>query len=155
MASVTSFIRNMPASSLQAYFNHTGIELPTAVDWTAPEPEVIRVTLRAVDEMDEEAKARVLNDAERVSGLADDAGQTALYSVIDDRAHLDVIANGHARSLWMFLNRPILFRPKGRSARCAGRPFPFARGNRGQVMKGMSPFAVSPGASSGSAFNRA
>ena len=33
MASVTSFIRNMPASSLQAYFHHTGIELPTEVDW--------------------------------------------------------------------------------------------------------------------------
>lgn len=110
MASVTSFIRNMPASSLQAYFDHTGIALPTTVDWTAPEPEVVRVALRAVDEMDDEAKARVLNDAERVSGLADDAGQTALYSVVDDRALLDVLANGHARSLWMFLNRPILFR---------------------------------------------
>lgn len=53
MASVTSFIRNMPASSLQAYFHHTGIELPTEVDWEAPEPEVVRVTLRAVDEMDD------------------------------------------------------------------------------------------------------
>ena len=42
MASVTSFIRNMPASSLQAYFDHTGIALPTTVDWTAPEPEVDR-----------------------------------------------------------------------------------------------------------------
>ena len=110
MASVTSFIRNMPASSLQAYFDHTGIALPTTVDWTAPVPEVVRVALRAVDEMDDEAKARVLNDAERVSGLADDAGQTALYSVVDDRALLDVLANGHARSLWMFLNAPILFR---------------------------------------------
>src|SRR5690606_31333681 len=39
MASVTSFIRNMPASSLQAYFHHTGIELPTEVDWEAPEPD--------------------------------------------------------------------------------------------------------------------
>ncbi len=110
MASVTSFIRNMPASSLQAYFDHTGITLPTTVDWTAPEPDVVRVALRAVDEMDDEAKARVLNDAERVSGLADDAGQTALYSVVDDRARLDILANGHARSLWMFLNAPILFR---------------------------------------------
>ena len=82
MASVTSFIRNMPASSLQAYFHHTGIELPTEIDWEAPEPEVVRVTLRAVDEMDDEARARIVNDAERVGALADDAGQTALYSVI-------------------------------------------------------------------------
>ena len=63
MASVTTFIRNMPASSLQAYFHHTGIELPTEVDWEAPEPEVVRVTLRAVDEMDDEARARI--EAER------------------------------------------------------------------------------------------
>jgi len=110
MASVTSFIRNMPASSLQAYFHHTGIELPTEIDWEAPEPEVVRVTLRAVDEMDDEARARIVNDAERVGALADDAGQTALYSVIDDRTVLDDLANGHARSLWMFLNEPIRFR---------------------------------------------
>ena len=35
MASVTTFIRNMPASSLQAYFHHTGIELRTAVQKSA------------------------------------------------------------------------------------------------------------------------
>jgi len=110
MASVTSFIRNVPASSLQAYFHHTGIELPTEVDWEAPEPEVARVTLRAVDELDDEARARIVNDAERVSALADDAGQTALYSVIDDRTVLDDLANGHARSLWMFLNAQDRFR---------------------------------------------
>jgi len=51
-----------------------------------------------------------VNDAERVSGLADDAGQTALYSVVDNRETLDVLANGHARALWMFLNEPIPFR---------------------------------------------
>ena len=110
MASVTSFIRNMPASSLQAYFHHTGIELPSPVDWDAPEPEVVRLTLRAVDEMDDEARARIVNDAERVGALADDAGQTALYSVIDNRTVLDDLANGHARSLWMFLNEPVRFR---------------------------------------------
>ena len=110
MASVTTFIRNMPASSLQAYFEHTGIELPNPINWEAAEPEVVRGTLRAVDEMSEDARARVLNDTERVSALADDAGQTALYSVAEDRTVLDDLVNGHARSLWMFLNAPTLFR---------------------------------------------
>lgn len=110
MASVTSFIRNMPASSLRAYFDQTGIEPPTPVNWDAAEPEVVRGVLRAVDEIDDEARARVVNDAERVSALADDAGQTALYSVVDDRAILDALANGHDRALWMFLNEPIRFR---------------------------------------------
>ena len=110
MASVTSFIRNMPASSLQAYFDHTGIELPSPVDWEAAEPDVARGVLGAVDEMSDEARARVINDSDRVSGLADDAGQTALYSVVDDRSVLDDLANGHARALWMFLNEPVRFR---------------------------------------------
>jgi hypothetical protein len=110
MASVTSFIRNTPASSLQAYFPHTGIELPTEVDWEASEPEVARVILRAVDELDDEARAQLLNEADRVGSLADDVGQTALYSVIDDRTILDDLANGYARSLWMFRNEPVRFR---------------------------------------------
>ena len=67
------------------------------INWDASEPEVVKGTLRAVDEMSEEARARVLNDAERVSALADDAGQTALYSVVEDRTVLDGLANGHPK----------------------------------------------------------
>jgi len=110
MASVTSFIRNMPAPSLRAYFDYTGIELPTPIDWNAAEPAVVRGALRAIDEMDDEARARIVNDGERVGALADDAGQTALYSVVDDRSVLDDLANGHDRALWMFLNEPVRFR---------------------------------------------
>ena len=82
MASVTSFIRNTPASSLQAYFHQTGIELPP-VDWEASGPEVVRPLLRAVDDMDDNARARIVNDAERVAAIADEAGQTAIYSVVE------------------------------------------------------------------------
>ena len=110
MASVTSFVRNMPASSLRAYFDHTGIELPTPVDWEAAEPDVVRSALHAVRELDDESSARIVNDWDRVGGLADDAGQTALFSVIDDRSVLADLANGHARALWMFLNEPVRFR---------------------------------------------
>ena len=86
MPSVVQFIRNTPAASLQAYFNHTGIALPKPVNWDAAESDVVRGVLGAVDEMSDEARARVINDSDRVSGLADDAGQTALYSVVDDRS---------------------------------------------------------------------
>ena len=89
MASITSFIRNTPTASLRAYFNTSGIKLPTALDWDAPEPDVVRPLLQAVDEMDDEARGRVVNDADRVGSMSDDAGQVAIYSVIDDRAVLD------------------------------------------------------------------
>lgn len=110
MASVTSFIRNTPAASLRAYFDHSGITLPVPVNWEAPEPEVVRPLLRAVDEMDEMAKSRVVNDAERVSALADEAGQTAIYSVAQDSGQLDDLQNAHDRALWMFLHDPAGFR---------------------------------------------
>lgn len=96
MASVTNFIRNTTPAWLRDYFTKTGIVLPTPVDWDASEPEVVKPLLQAVDEMDDEARGRIINDGERVSAMADDAGQTALYSVIDDRAVLDELENGHA-----------------------------------------------------------
>ena len=104
MASVTNFIRNTPLASLRDYFTAAGIEFPTPVNWDAPEPEVVRPLLQAVDQMDDEARGRVINDGERVSAMADVAGQTALYSVVDDREVLDELENGHARAMWLFIN---------------------------------------------------
>ena len=109
MASITSFIRNTPVASLRAYFNSSGIELPMALDWEGPEPDVVRPLLQAVDEMDDAARGRVLNDADRVGSMSDDAGQVALYSVVADRAVLDGLANPHDRALWMFLNQRTQF----------------------------------------------
>ena len=110
MASVTSFIRNTPAASLRAYFDHSGITLPLPVNWLAPEPEVVPPLLQAVHKMDDQARARVVNDADRVGAMSDEAGQTALYSVVEDRAVLDGLANGHDRALWLFLKDLALFR---------------------------------------------
>jgi hypothetical protein len=110
MASVTSFIRNTPAASLRAYFDHSGITLPLPVNWLAPEPEVVPPLLQAVHKMDDQARARVVNDADRVGAMSDEAGQTALYSVVEDRAVLDGLANGHDRALWLFLKDLSLFR---------------------------------------------
>ena len=61
MASITSFIRNTPAASLRAYFNTSGIELPSALDWDAPEQDVVRPLLQTVDDMDDAARGRVVN----------------------------------------------------------------------------------------------
>ena len=109
MASITSFIRNTPVASLRAYFNSSGIELPMALDWEGPEPDVVRPLLQAVDEMDDAARGRVVNDADRVGSMSDDAGQVALYSVVADRSVLDGLANPHDRALWMFLNQRTQF----------------------------------------------
>ena len=104
MASVTSFIRNTPAASLRAYFKKAGIQLGPQVNWDAPEPDVVRPLLQAVDKMDDLARARIVNDAERVTAMADEAGQAAIYSIAKAPDRVDALQNAHDRALWMFLN---------------------------------------------------
>jgi hypothetical protein len=97
MASVSSFIRNTPAASLRAYFDQSGIKLPIPVNWDAPEPEVVRPLLRVVDDIDDDARARMENVAERVTSMVDEAGQAALYSVVQNPDQLDAMQNSHER----------------------------------------------------------
>jgi len=106
MASIATFIRNTPTAMLRAYFQHAGIVLPASVDWSAPTADFVRTLVRAIEESDETSYARVINDAERFGGMADEAGQTAFYGVTQNRAVLDTLENGHARALWMFLHDP-------------------------------------------------
>ena len=109
MPVLNRLIRNTPVPSLREFFANRAVELTPEVNWTAPEPEVVQSLLQAVDEMDDMALARVRNDAERVTKLTDEAGQTALYSVVDDRTRLDALGNAHDRALWLFLNDPTSF----------------------------------------------
>lgn len=109
MASIHTFIRQTPAASLRLYFERAAMPLP-AINWDAPEPEVTKPLLQAVDAMDDMAKARVANDAERVTSMSDEPGQAAIYSVAQNPDHLDSLRNPHDRSLWMFLNDPTAFR---------------------------------------------
>lgn len=110
MTSIVAFIRKTPAPSLRAYFEHTGVELPVAVNWNDPDTDVVRPLLQVVQEMSEDTRSRIKLDTERINEMADEAGQTALYGVIDDRLLLDDLANGHARALWVFLKKPAAFR---------------------------------------------
>ena len=54
-------------------------------------------------------KARVANDAERVTAMSDEPGQAAIYSVARNSDHLDSLQNPHDRALWMFLNNAVAF----------------------------------------------
>lgn len=110
MTAITTFVRKTPAASLRTYFNRIGIRLMPAVKWDAPEPNVVRPLLEAVEDLDDSAAARVVNDAERVTAMADEAGQAAIYSVAKAPDRLDELRNDHDRALWMFLNNPTGFR---------------------------------------------
>ena len=109
MPLLNRMIRNTSVHSLREFFTSHDVDLPPAVNWAAPEKDVIQSLLQAVDKMDDMALARVVKDAERVTSMVDEAGQTALYSVIEDRANLDNLGNAYDRVQWMFQHDPTGF----------------------------------------------
>lgn len=104
MSALSAFLRRTPGEALREYFDRPEIGLTTKLDWTVSEGALARPLLGAIEDMSREQRDRVSNDAERVHALADEPGQAAIYSVAEDPAFLDGLANPHARSLWMFLN---------------------------------------------------
>jgi hypothetical protein len=63
-----------------------------------------------VESEDEQTRTRFLSDAERISAMADEAGQSALMSVTMQRDILEGLESGHARAFWMFMYEPASFR---------------------------------------------
>lgn len=109
MPSIARFIRNTPADALRSYFEAVGLALPQPVNWNGAEAEVVTPLLRAVDAMSDVDRARVLLDADRITAMADEVGQTAILGVVSDRAIIEARRNGHERALWLFLNDRIAF----------------------------------------------
>jgi hypothetical protein len=110
MPSIAHFIRNARVDSLRSYFESSGFSLPVSVNWNAAEAEIVKPLLRAVDALSEVDRARVLLDADRISTMADEVGQTAILGVVSDRAIIEALRNGHERALWLFLNDATGFR---------------------------------------------
>ncbi|NPD18846.1 hypothetical protein [Alterinioella nitratireducens] len=110
MTALSALLRKTPGEALREYFDRPEIGLPTDFDWTVPEEHLPGPLKGAIEDMSRRQRDRILNDAERVTGLADEPGQAALYSVAEDPAYLDGLANPHARALWMFINAQDHFR---------------------------------------------
>lgn len=107
---LTKMIRSTPVPALKDFFENRHEDLPANLNWVGTDQEITSSLLNAIENMTEEGRLRVVNDAERVGAMSDDAGQVAIYSVIDDRVVLDGLANAHDRALWIFLNRRVQFR---------------------------------------------
>lgn len=110
MTALSALLRKTPGEALREYFDRPEVGLPTKIDWTVPEAQLSGPLLTAIENMSRFQRDRVLNDAERVTSLADEPGQAALYSVAEDPAFLDGLANAHARSMWMLIKAQDRFR---------------------------------------------
>ena len=109
MATVTKFIRSTPKASLQAYFSQAGFPLAPPMNWNDP-GDIVRPLLKAVDEMAPDERDRLETVAERVTGMADDAGEAAIYNIAQNHTLLDTLQSACDRALWMYLNDPTGFR---------------------------------------------
>ena len=110
MTALSALLRKTPGGALREYFDRPEIGLPTEFDWTVAEAQLSGPLLTAIEEMSRVQRDRVLNDAERVTALADEPGQAALYSTAGDPVLLDSLANAHARSMWILLRAQDHFR---------------------------------------------
>ena len=112
MAAVATFLRHTPKTALQSYFQQEAFLLDPPVDWAAPEPEIIKPLLRAVDQMSDLERDRLITVVDRVAAMADEVGEGAIYSVTEpkDRPWLDAMANAHERALQTYLQFPDRFR---------------------------------------------
>src|SRR5262245_24244836 len=109
MTSTTTFLKRVPGQILRSYFEKALIPVGD-IDWSGKPRDLAKLIPRLQDKLPDEARARLLNDVERMCGISDAAGQAALFGVVSDHSNLDSLPSGHARSAWMFVNEPALFR---------------------------------------------
>jgi hypothetical protein len=110
MSAVAKFLRYTPLSALRTYFEAGSIDFNGAIDWYAPEVDVVKPLMTAVEELDERERERVGIDAARVTEMADEGGQAALFAVLGDPGPLEQLESLQERSLWVYLNDPAAFR---------------------------------------------
>jgi hypothetical protein len=87
-----------------------GGPLPPDLNWAADRSDLVRDLALAIAKWEPSLRARTYSTAERISEMTDEAGQTALFSVVIDRAELDELGNGYARAVTVLLDAPAAFR---------------------------------------------
>jgi hypothetical protein len=85
MAALAKLIRNAPRDSLEAFLDVQQCPLGERLRSLGPDADYAGPLLKAVDELSDEEHARLTANADRVVGMTDEFGQTALLSVAEDR----------------------------------------------------------------------
>jgi hypothetical protein len=109
MPVVRNFVRHTSPARLREYFVSKKIAV-SGVDWSQDQAEVAKNVIRLVDHLSDSDRARLRIDAERICQMADEVGQAALLSVVENRATFDGLQNGIERSHWVYVNEPESFR---------------------------------------------
>ena len=81
--------------------------MPDEIDWTKTQPGMDIIA--AIDQLSEDDRTRLNNDAERLTDMTDEPGQTALSDLIQGQPGFDLLVSAHDRAIWAFLNAPTEF----------------------------------------------
>ena len=109
MPVVRNFVRHTSPARLREYFVSKKIAV-SGVDWSQDQAAITKNVIRLVDHLSDSERARLRIDAERVCHMADEIGQAALLSVVENRATFDSLQNGIERSHWVYVNEAESFR---------------------------------------------
>jgi hypothetical protein len=102
MPAFSTFARSVPLPLLQRYLASIDIELPSRVVWSADRPQVARELIRQQPAWPAGLRSRIDTDSERVWGLVDEVGQTALYGSAANVTQLDAIESSAGRAMFVF-----------------------------------------------------
>ena len=108
MISLATFVRRTPTEMVAAHFAQAGLFGNVTNGKSAR--DCAKHAVEVADAADEQTRTKITQRVERITAMADRAGQTALYGVTKHQAILDRLENGCARSSWVFLNEPEAFR---------------------------------------------
>ena len=101
---ILDFLRSCSPDLLRQYFEQPEVLLSGPITWSMPGKKLASSLHEAIEAMNDEARAHVMIDADRIGALADEPGQAAILSVATNRAAIKALANGYSRGLWMFLH---------------------------------------------------
>lgn len=104
-ASLSRFLRNTPALSLEKYFQAHPFENSAAVNWNKKTKNFCTSVLRAVDGSADDIKAMHHDNVERIDEMTDEVGQNALRSVVTEEylEAYETLEGEHDRALFVFL----------------------------------------------------
>jgi hypothetical protein len=101
MPSFATFVRRTPAPFLAEHLVRTGVASSDKINCSGPRKDILAHVTRLIDDADEPSRHKCLNEADRISAMADEAGQTALFEFCENPDQLGSLKNGYARAAWM------------------------------------------------------
>ena len=110
MTTIKQFVRRAPTPLLREHFERIGLAMPVGFDWSGDGSSIAKRVSDVLGDYDGDPLERFRLDVDRISHMADELGEAALYATTSDTTVLDAQSSRHARAYCSFLYRLPEFR---------------------------------------------